>query len=921
MWELKKNFIKLYVLMLTVFGICTHFCMYKNKAMAASGLRIYNYTTKKEYTYTDAQIKVTYNGKKISKDSTPGILQNGIALVPYKDIFANSEIKASCVYDKKAGTVSISKFGTTIVLTIGSTKAYINGKEVTAPVAPVKIQYVKENVTKILVPSRFVSENLGYKYTWYKDTSTVAIERDTIPLHLSYNNGEPFYYTSTQGKVTIDGKAVDLGNMPSIIVNNTAMLRAKKVFADSSIKADYQYNSKDRTITLTKNGNVLKMKIESPVAYLNGNAFELDTAPMIVKNLDTGVSFVMVPGSVTASCLGYDYRWDNNTKTSIITSRQENIKETHDDKKQTTDNKQSTDKKDSSNQSQNNAPELGDSPVTWDAGKILFQWETPNNKLAKSNGVQNINNGKSDDKGYLYTVARDYSKVNINSETYAIYGNIPFSEVTSSVTGNQINLNIYNLTTIDTIYSMQNQSDGILNSVRTSAYGENNSRLEFNLTKDQFTYDLSLSPDKYTLYLTIYYNILNKVIIGSNGTMDYITLTGNYPIDAVVNRNNNIVTVTLPGIKKGFEDQFVNLFDSLNLYYASVYSASNGTLITIGLKESLDYYIAQDGKSYTIMFPSKDKPFTPVTPAQPSDSDRTDSVVPDYPEGYEIVIPNPAGLSLNQIEDEDQYYNLRFSVRLPGDYVSYFDKYPIQVKSSVIKDVSVFLNTQNKTEILVSTSKIQGYKIYADKNYIYIKVANPKDIYKNIVVLDPGHGGGSPGAIYNNTYEKMLNLKILYEIGKEFFDSDPDKLKVYYTRVTDVDISLSDRAAFAQKVGADLFVSLHMNANTNKSVTGTEVYYSASNNKKNKAGLNSETLAKLFVNSLSKALNTTNRGTRAEVYTVVHKNTVPAVLIELGFMSNQNELRKLTDSEFQYKAAKTIYETLLQVFESYPTGR
>ena len=629
----------------------------------------------------------------------------------------------------------------------------------------------------------------------------------------------------------------------------------------------------------------------------------------------------MVPGSVTASCLGYDYRWDNNTKTSIITSRQENIKETHDDKKQTTDNKQSTDKKDSSNQSQNNAPELGDSPVTWDAGKILFQWETPNNKLAKSNGVQNINNGKSDDKGYLYTVARDYSKVNINSETYAIYGNIPFSEVTSSVTGNQINLNIYNLTTIDTIYSMQNQSEGILNSVRTSAYGENNSRLEFNLTKDQFTYDLSLSPDKYTLYLTIYYNILNKVIIGSNGTMDYITLTGNYPIDAVVNRNNNIITVTLPGIKKGFEDQFVNLFDSLNLYYASVYSASNGTLITIGLKESLDYYIAQDGKSYTIMFPSKDKPFTPVTPAQPSDSDRTDSVVPDYPEGYEIVIPNPAGLSLNQIEDEDQYYNLRFSVRLPGDYVSYFDKYPIQVKSSVIKDVSVFLNTQNKTEILVSTSKIQGYKIYADKNYIYIKVANPKDIYKNIVVLDPGHGGGSPGAIYNNTYEKMLNLKILYEIGKEFFDSDPDKLKVYYTRVTDVDISLSDRAAFAQKVGADLFVSLHMNANTNKSVTGTEVYYSASNNKKNKAGLNSETLAKLFVNSLSKALNTTNRGTRAEVYTVVHKNTVPAVLIELGFMSNQNELRKLTDSEFQYKAAKTIYETLLQVFESYPTGR
>jgi len=60
----------------------------KDQAMAASGLRIYNYSTKKEYTYTDAQIKVTYNGKQISVDSTPGILQNGIALVTYKDIFA-----------------------------------------------------------------------------------------------------------------------------------------------------------------------------------------------------------------------------------------------------------------------------------------------------------------------------------------------------------------------------------------------------------------------------------------------------------------------------------------------------------------------------------------------------------------------------------------------------------------------------------------------------------------------------------------------------------------------------------------------------------------------------------------------------------------------------------------------------------------
>ena len=112
-----------------------------------------------------------------------------------------------------------------------------------------------------------------------------------------------------------------------------------------------------------------------------------------------------------------------------------------------------------------------------------------------------------------------------------------------------------------------------------------------------------------------------------------------------------------------------------------------------------------------------------------------------------------------------------------------------------------------------------------------------------------------------------------------------------------------------------------MNANTQSSVYGTEVYYSKNNNKKNNAGLNSEILSQIFVDNLSSSLGTRNRGIRSEKYTVVHKNTVPAVLIELGFMSNANDFAKISDSSFQHQAAKVIHETLLQVFEAYRTGR
>ncbi len=136
-----------------------------------------------------------------------------------------------------------------------------------------------------------------------------------------------------------------------------------------------------------------------------------------------------------------------------------------------------------------------------------------------------------------------------------------------------------------------------------------------------------------------------------------------------------------------------------------------------------------------------------------------------------------------------------------------------------------------------------------------------------------------------------------------------------------MDIALKDRAAFAEKVGADLFVSLHMNASLTASVSGTEVYYSNNNNKTNSAGLNSSTMATLFVNNLSAGLGTGNRGSRAERYTVVHNNTVPAVLIELGFMSNTNDYNRLIDPVFQEDAVRIIYDTLIQIFHLYPTGR
>lgn len=350
-------------------------------------------------------------------------------------------------------------------------------------------------------------------------------------------------------------------------------------------------------------------------------------------------------------------------------------------------------------------------------------------------------------------------------------------------------------------------------------------------------------------------------------------------------------------------------------------SGSNGTLITLNLYDGYEYYTADNGNQFTLLLQTPGQAQHPTPTPTPIPTPATGNSGAINQNDCEIAIPKPDGISLSMISDEDYYLSRYFILRIPGNYVSYFQTNNIIYSSNMINDISVSLNSKNETEIKVSTTKLQGYEFTEDDENIYINIGNPQDIYKNIVVLDAGHGGAATGAKYFGTLEKDVNFKILYTLGKKYFTQDSSKLKVYYTRTSDVDMTLSNRAAFASQYGADLFVSLHMNASTSTGAYGTEVYYSTSNNNTNSAGLTSGTMASVFANNLTGTLGTHNRGVKTARFTVVHNNTVPAVLIELGFLSNGNDHAKLTDLEFQENAAKTIYETLLQVFSTYPTGR
>jgi len=879
---------------------------------AASGLKIYDYASKKTTTYTGQQVKVKLNGKQISKDETPGIIVDGIALLSYKDIFANSPIKATCVYNKPEGTVTISKNGTTIVLTLNSKTAVVNGKKVTMPVAPMKIKYKSANVTKILVPSRFVAENLGYQYTWYSSKSTVEIEgevkaeKNEDGFMISINGDEKFAYTGAFADLTIDGTKINLGNMPSIILDNVTMVRAKRVFADTKIKATYSFDSKTNTVTLRKDGNELKMVIGQNTAYLNGKAVKMDYPAIIVTNHAVKTNYVMVPGRFTANSLGYDYTWNQSKRTSEITTRKNN----------STDNNQGNN---SGTDNDNTDPELGDDSVVPEKGTILRQWLANEQYLGKSTNVHELSyNGQtSDDIGIMSIDLNNLNQQYLNVETYQIQATKPYGKISSSSKGNRISIQVPGMMCEEEALTINRSVGSIIDRI-SSKYDNANrtTTIELLLLQDNVPYDLKLSADRRILTINLYKNSITSATVGTNSKGDYLTLTGTRSLDVSVQKQGEMLILDLPYTSNGIGDQYYPISNAKLVKQIFSIGMEDRTQIYLELQNDAEYYITENGNWFSLSIQPKGYVTQPETP----DEEEEETSGNFNKNDFQVIIPKPEGVTRKQISDEDYYLSKQFVITLDGNYVSYFDKHPIEIKSTAVRDVNVKL-VNNKTEIRFTTSKIQGYKYEVDNSYIYLRVDNPKNIYKNIVVLDPGHGGGADGAKYFGTKEKDLNYKMLYTLGKKYFDSDTSEIKAYYTRTTDKDVDLYDRAAFAKEVGADLFVSLHMNASTSASAQGTEVYYSTSNNTKNRSGLDSKTLATKFVNKLSTLLGTKNRGVNTAKFVVVHKNTVPAVLIELGFMSNQSDYNKLTNATNQEKVAKTIYETLCEVFKQYPTGR
>jgi len=190
-------------------------------------------------------------------------------------------------------------------------------------------------------------------------------------------------------------------------------------------------------------------------------------------------------------------------------------------------------------------------------------------------------------------------------------------------------------------------------------------------------------------------------------------------------------------------------------------------------------------------------------------------------------------------------------------------------------------------------------------------------LFGKVIYVDPGHGGRDPGAIYKDIYEAPINLQISDKLVEKL-----EKLGaiVYMTRTGDYDISnpnawnkkhsdLQNRVNLIEKVNADLFLSIHLNADTSNKWKGAQVFYDDVNTK-------NKVLAEKLQESFKKNLKSTRKVKEISTYYMYRRiKNVPGALVEVGFLTNADERYLLRQNAYQNKVCNAIIEGVLNFYK------
>ncbi len=745
-------------------------------------------------------------------------------------------------------------------------------------------------------------------------------------LYLKYD-GNIYKYNGRLVTVVINGTMVETGDMPGVIIDSRTLVPVREVFESDAFGATVSWNGELRQVTILDDDKKIVMTLDDKIAYVNGVAVELDVPPMLIQDVSKEYPKTMIPLRFVSEALSFDVAWDNDTYTAALSNVVEEVdvpEESAEDTQDETEAEKDTqgtssgDEEDSTDQDkQEGSTEIAsgekldsltdegakrtlptalkEAPVTWvatsEALEALESTEVETTITEESHEETTITNVAYEDEGiYKQFVIKASSAM--SAVDYFVWDSKFIIDIENAV--NDLNAE----TTFD--------NNPILTGVRASQFSvePNAARIVMDLIDAGNRFNLSFNEERTELYVRVTDNSIHTIELGQNDDGDYIEVIGVAAPDVKMFRLSapDRIVIDFPNTQTllGYNES-----DAEGQYVQKIRTAQfdeTTTRIVVETDGQADYQITKADDGQTII------QFTE----------------PGYKNiGYENV-DNPT-ISLEQDEEdidfegiayENDYMNRRFTITLSENYGTLFGDGSLKVNDGIIDTVDVSVTDDGYTQIAIQSTSVYEYRIEEDEDRIYIRAYKPKEIYDQIVVVDAGHGGKDPGALANGLYEKEVNLDITMYL-MSLLEADDD-IKVYYTRTTDVYPTLQERCDLANEVEADMFLSIHNNA-FNPAEEGTETLYFPSSEE---GKLTSPKLAGIFQDYLVDTLGTNDRGIKQRENLFVLKHTaMPAIITEIGFLTNTEDAAKLTEESYKELVAEALYDATLAVFETYPTQR
>ena len=287
------------------------------------------------------------------------------------------------------------------------------------------------------------------------------------------------------------------------------------------------------------------------------------------------------------------------------------------------------------------------------------------------------------------------------------------------------------------------------------------------------------------------------------------------------------------------------------------------------------------------------------------------------------ILSKPSVVNADSIEDEFSSvinkYDLKDVVVEPGVYLtkgetldlSQYPNWELSDNETIEINSNGIARAVNEGTVFLS-QRI-GEKVYIVEIYVPSEIstvnlesrgAKSRGYYK--VFIDAGHGGTDPGALGYGYRESDLNLQVAKKVESKLKSKGID---VKMSRNSDIFYSLSERAEMANDYGADAFVSIHQNSAEAKSANGIETYY---NRKKEEDRPLSNDIQKQVISQTG----ANNRGVKNAEFTVLVKSEMISALVECGFITNESEVKKLSDPSYQDKLATGIADGIEEYLKS-----